>query len=91
MGTQELTASVEMYLEYKRLAEEAQEIADNIASQLKAVLVERGESRMSVGSHCISFVDCSRTDVDRKRLEAEKSEIYKEYLKLTTYKRFQVS
>ena len=86
-----LTASIEMYLEYKKLAQEAQEIADSYANELKTVLVENGQNRMSVGNYTIIFSDCTRTEINRKRLELEQSDVYKEYLKSTSYKRFQVS
>ncbi|MDR2044246.1 MAG: hypothetical protein LBQ15_07755 [Clostridium sp.] len=76
---------IKQYHEYKRLAEEAQAIAD----ELKAAMTERGESKLIVGEYKVSYSDCTRKDLDKKRLEADLSDL-SEYTKITSYKRFAV-
>ena len=91
MGTNELTARIKEYREYKRLAEEMLQLADSIADELKAAMMEAGESKMIVGEYKLSYTDVSRTDIDRKRLRAEQEEIFTAYSYSTKYKRFLVS
>jgi predicted phage-related endonuclease len=91
MGTQELTARIKEYREYKRLAEEMLALAESIGDELKRYMTETGQSKAIVGEYKLSYTDVSRTDIDKKRLETEQAEIYAEYLKETSYKRFLVS
>jgi len=82
---------IKAYREYKRLAEEAQALADAIADELKSAMTEAGESKMIIGEYKLSYTDCKRTDIDKKALQADHADIYAEYLKETTYKRFSVA
>jgi len=82
---------IKAYREYKRLAEEAQAMADAIADELKAAMTESGESKLIVGEYKLSFTDCKRTDIDKKALQTDHADIYAAYLKETTYKRFCVA
>jgi len=91
MGTNELTARIKEYREYKRMAEEMLQLADSIADELKALMTEAGESKMIVGEYKLSYTDVSRTDIDRKRLKEEEEAIFEKYSYSTTYKRFLVS
>ena len=87
----ELNAKIKEYREFKRLAEEAQAMADAIADELKAIMTQTGESKMIIGEYKLSYSDCTRKDIDKKALEADHAEIYSAYLRETTYKRFSVS
>ena len=87
----ELESKAKEYREMKRMADEAQAVADTLADELKAAMTESGESKKTVGEYKISYTDCTRKDIDKKRLEAVHPDIYATYLKETTYKRFQVA
>ena len=87
----DLEAKVKEYREMKRLAEEAQAVADAIADELKAAMTEAGETKLIVGEYKLSYTDCKRTDIDKKALQAEQADIYAAYLKETSYKRFSVA
>ena len=91
MGTNELTARIKEYREYKRMAEELTNLADSIADELKAVMIAAGQEKLIVGEYKLSYTDVSRTDIDRKRLKAEEEAIFEKYSYSTTYKRFLVS
>jgi len=91
MSTNELTARIKEYREYKRMAEEMLAVADGIADELKTMMVENGQQKMIIGEYKLSYTDVSRTDIDRKRLKEEREEIFEEYSYSTTYKRFLVS
>ena len=88
---QDIEAKIKEYREYKRMIEETQKLADNIANELKAYMEESGESKMIIGEYKISYTECTRVEIDKKRLEAEQAEIYAAYLKESTYKRFSVA
>ena len=82
---------IKEYREYKRMIEELQELADSIADELKAEMTAAGQDKIIVGEYKLSYIDCIRTDLDKKRLEADHSDIYAAYLRETTYKRFSVA
>ena len=46
-----LEAKIREYREMKRLAEEAQAMADSLADEIKAAMAEAGESKMTVGEY----------------------------------------
>lgn len=81
---------IRQYREYKRLAEEAQAIADSLADELKAELTAQGQTKLIVGEYKVSYTDCIRKDIDKKALQADYSDIYNQYVKETSYKRFSV-
>ncbi len=91
MSNNELAAKVKEYREYKRLAEEMQALADSIADELKAAMTEQGAEKLIVGEYKLSYTECTRKDIDKKRLEAEHAELYASYIKESSYKRFLVS
>ena len=86
-----LESRISEYREMKRLAEEAQAVADAIADELKAAMIEAGESKMIVGQYKLSYTDVTRTDIDKKALQADYADIYAAYIKETSYKRFLVN
>ena len=86
----ELEAKIKEYREMKRLAEEALAAADSIADEIKAVMTEAGQDKMIVGEYKLSYTDCTRKDLDKKRLKADLGDL-SEYTKITMYKRFSVA
>ena len=85
-----LEARIREYRELKRMAEEAQAMADAIADEIKAAMNEAGESKMIVGEYKLSYTESKRETLDKKRLEADLGDLT-EYTKITTYKRFAVA
>jgi predicted phage-related endonuclease len=90
MNQNDLLAKIKEYRELKRLAEEATNAADSIADELKAMMTEAGKDKMIVGEYKLSYSDCTRSDLDKKRLEADLGDL-SEYTKVTSYKRFSVA
>jgi len=82
---------IHAYLEMKRKAEEAKALADGMASELKALMDEAGKDILVVGAYKLSYTDCIRKDIDKKRLESEQKDIHDAYLRESTYKRFSVA
>jgi predicted phage-related endonuclease len=85
-----LESKIKEYREMKRLAEEAQDAADAIADEIKAAMNDAGQDRMTVGEYKLSYTDAKRETLDKKRLEADLGDL-SEYMKVTTYKRFNVA
>jgi len=85
-----LETRIREYREYKRLAEEAEALADAIADELKAMMNEAGQSKMTVGEYKLSYTKAQRETLDKKRLEADLGDL-SEYTKVTSYMRFSVS
>ena len=87
----EIESKIKEYREYKRLIDEMQKLAGDIADELKELMEKSGESTMIVGEYKMNYVDVVRKDLDKKRLESEHAALYAAYLKETTYKRFSVT
>jgi len=85
-----LQAKIKEYKEYKRMAEEMQAMIDTIADEIKATMLEKGESKMIVGEYKLSYTDAKRETLDKKRLEQDLGDL-SDYMKVTTYKRFAVA
>ena len=64
-----LQEKIREYRELKRMAEEAQAMADAIADELKAAMTEAGESKMVVGEYKLSYTEAKRETLDKKRLQ----------------------
>jgi len=79
------------YKEYTRMMEELTALKDAIASDLKAMMTEAGESKMVIGEYKLSYTEATRTDIDKKRLQAEHEELYSQYLKESKYMRFAIA
>ena len=91
MSTIEITAKIREYREYARMLEELNALKDAIADDIKSYMVSVGEEKMVVGEYKLSYVDCIRRDIDKKKLEQEHKSIYDSLIKESTYKRFSVA
>lgn len=86
----ELESKIREYKEYARIIEEAQAIRDAIGDELKAMMAAEGVDKLIVGEYKLSYVDVTRTTLNRARLE-EKFGDLTEYTNTSTYKRFSVA
>ena len=85
-----LESKVKEYKELKRMAEEAQAVADAIADELKAEMTTLQLTAAIVGEYKLSYTDATRSTLDKKRLEADLG-CLKDYTKNTEYKIFRVA
>lgn len=85
-----LQDKIREYREYARMIEEMEALKDAIADELKVAMTEAGQDKMIVGEYKLSYTDCTRKDLDKKRLEADLGDL-SEYTKVTIYKRFSVA
>ena len=91
MSIQEIETKCVEFKKWKRLAEEAEALADSIGDELKALMTEAGKEKMIAGAFKLSYTDVSRTDLDKKKLKEEEEAIFEKYSYSTIYKRFTVS
>ena len=90
MGTNELRERIKLFKEYSVMIDELEALKSAIADDFKALMLEIGQERLEVGEYRVTYTDCMRTDIDKKRLEQEQADIYKSYLKTISYKRFSI-
>ena len=86
----ELENKIREYREYKRMIEEAEEIADASADEIKAAMRAVGKDKLIVGEYKLTYCDATRSTLDRQSLEADFGDLSK-YTKISTYKQFRVS
>ena len=85
-----LQEKIREYREFKRMAEEAQALADAIADELKAAMTEAGETKLTVGEYKLSYTEAKRETLDKKRLESDLGDL-SEYTKTTHFRVFKVA
>ena len=85
-----LESKIREYRELKRMAEEAQAMADAIADELKAEMSAAGQEKLVVGEYRLSYTEAKRETLDKKRLQEDLGDL-SEYTKTTHYKVFKVA
>ena len=86
-----LTEKIREFRELKRMSEELLKMADSIADELKAHMIETNQTMMIIGEYRLSYNEISRIDIDKQRLKDEQEEIFAKYSYIKRYKRFLVS
>ena len=86
-----ITEFEKLCAEYKENKNMIKELEDMNAAIRAAILAEMGDTdTMTRGSFTVTNKPFTRTDIDKKRLETEKPDIYRAYLKTSTFPRFVV-
>ena len=76
------------YREYKRLAEQAEQMRDSLRDEI--ITMMQGAPEMVQGTAKAIYKDVSSVRLDSKLLQAAHPDIYAECSKKTVYKRFSV-
>lgn len=76
------------YREYKRLAEQAEQMRDSLRDEIIAMM--KGAPEVVAGACKVMYKDVQSVRLDSKLLQAAHPDIYAECSKRTTYKRFSV-
>jgi hypothetical protein len=90
MTNRNLETAIREYKQMKRMAEEAQAVADSLADEIKAYMADCNESKLIIGEYSISYTDSKRETLDKKRLEADLGDLA-DYTKVSYFKRFAVA
>ena len=84
----ELERKVNEYREYKRMAEELEQLRDILRDEIIAMM--QGAPEVVAGACKVMYKDVQSVRLDSKLLQAAHPDIYAECSKRTTYKRFSV-
>lgn len=76
------------YREYKRLAEQAEQMRDSLRDEI--ITMMRGAPEVVAGAYKVMYKDVQSVRLDSKLLQATHPDIYAECSSKTTYKRFSV-
>lgn len=91
MGTMEINAKVTELKELEAMQAEITAEMDAIKDQLKAEMARRRTDEMSVGVFKVRYKVVTSKRFDSKAFKASHGDLYGQYLKETTTKRFTVS
>ena len=84
----ELERKVNEYREYKRLAEQAEQIRDSLRDEI--ITMMQGAPEVVAGACKVMYKDVQSVRLDSKLLQATHPDVYAECSKKTVYKRFSV-
>ena len=84
----ELERKVNEYREYKRMAEELEQLRDSLRDEIISMM--QGAPEVVAGACKVMYKDVQSVRLDSKLLQATHPDIYAECSKRTTYKRFSV-
>lgn len=91
MSINEMEAKIVEMQELDRLAQEAKEAADTIRDEIKAVMLEKDTSEMSVGRFIVRWTEILSNRFDSTAFKKVMPDVYKAYTKSMTSRRFSVS
>ena len=91
MSTQEITSKVRKLKRLQTKAEEIQGEITAIQNELKALLTQQNTEEMNVGMFKIRFTTVVSNRFDSKAFKATHQDLYNQYTKQTTTKRFSVA
>ena len=90
MKLAEMEAKIREYKQFKREAEQYEEFAQAIASELKQAMEAEGLTSAIVGEYKLTFSDSKRESLDKARLIQDLGDL-SDYTKTTFYKTFRVA
>lgn len=90
MSMNELHETIKELKEYKLLAEEAAARIAELENIIKSEMKAKELDKMVVGEYKCSLTTVTSNRIDSKALQADRPDIYSEFLKPSTYERFTV-
>lgn len=84
----DLECKVNEYREYKRLAEQAEQMRDSLRDEIISMM--QGAPEVVAGACKVMYKDVQSVRLDSKLLQVAHPDIYAECSKRTVYKRFSV-
>jgi len=91
MTQQELLAKIREYKEYKQLLDETQQTIDGIADELKAHMNAQGIDEMTVDVFKVRYQEVKSNRFDTTAFKTTHGELYNQYTKESTTRRFTVA
>ena len=87
----ELNAKSAQLQEWEALAKEAAAEAEAIKDEIKAVMNEQATEEMTVDTHIVRWTTTLSNRFDTTTFKKEHNEMYKQYTKQTTSRRFSIT
>lgn len=91
MSTYELTEKIRTLKELQALMEQAQEEAEAIKDELKALMIEQGREEMAVDVFKIRYTTVKSSRFDAAAFKRTHADLYAQYTKQTESRRFSVA
>jgi len=91
MTNTELQAKVHEYKQWKKEADEAAAIAESIADELKSYMTAQDTEEITVDVFKVRYKSVTSNRFDTNAFKVTHSELYSQYSKQTTSKRFSVA
>lgn len=91
MSTYELTEKIRTLKELQALMEQAQEEAEAIKDELKALMIEQGREEMAVDVFKIRYTTVKSSRFDAAAFKKSHAELYSQYTRQTETRRFSVA
>jgi len=91
MTQQELLARIREYKEYKQLLDETQQTIDGIADEIKAHMNAQGIDEMTVDVFKVRYQEVKSNRFDTTAFKTTHSDLYNQYAKESTTRRFTVT
>ena len=91
MTKNEIVALIETMNNYDELAAKAKAKADAIRDALKEEMMERGLEEMEAGTYIVRYTNIISNRFDSTTFKRQYADLYKDFTKQTTSRRFTVS
>ena len=91
MGINELEIKIAKMQEWQALADEAGEMAEAIRDEIKAEMLSRETEELTAGRFIIRWTTTIRNVFDSANFKKALPEVYKQYTRPSTARRFSVS
>ena len=91
MSTIELTTKIEALREWENIIAEAQAEVEAIRDLIKAEMMERNTEEMEVGAYIVRWTSILSNRFDTTSFKKAHNDLYKEYTKQITSRRFTIS
>lgn len=91
MGTMELTQAVEDIKTLQRMIEELTAEMESKKDEIKAEMNARSVSELSISCYKVRYTDVTTTRFDTTAFKKTHAELYAQYAKATTSKRFSIA
>ena len=91
MSTNELVAKIEALNEWEALMEEAKAEAEAIRDSIKAEMLEQESEELEAGAYIIRWTSVLTNRFDTTAFKKEHNDLYKEFTKQISSKRFSIA
>ena len=91
MSTNQITSKIESLLEWEKIMAEAKEEADALRDELKQEMMRRNTEELSAGQYIVRWTSVLTQRFDTTAFKKVMPEIYKEYTKQVSSRRFSIA